>query len=70
MKLNDWYVENKDEEGFPVVHFVGGEDCTEFDDWYPTERQAQGRVAVLNCEAREFTHSDYEDRACNPGYFY
>lgn len=45
--LNNWKVDDEDGE-FVVYHYIGGEDYTHTDDWYPTQEEAQARADSLN----------------------
>ena len=57
MKLNDWKVYNEDGV-YIVEHYVGGEDGHLFDSEWFTQVEAITRQAILNVEAREYTHLD------------
>jgi len=57
MKLNDWRV-YKEAGEYVVEHYVGGEDPYETDSYWKTQKGAVTRQAILNAEAKEYTHVD------------
>ena len=62
-KMNKWYVEESDEGGYVVIHYVGGEGCYELWDYYD-----DAHLAMHDAQALNVLDITYEFRTVEEGY--